>query len=364
MRILLLNLRCDVDYPPLAFVEDWVAAIAGRADTVTVVTNYLGRFRHPPNVRVKSLGAEMNTPDFVRLWRLYWFTLEALTNDKIDLCFAHMTPMFAALVAPIFRICGRPIVLWYAHGKVGGWLKAAALLVNRCVTSSPAGFQLPAANLRILQQGISVRRIVGRGATNADPARFVIVNIGRISALKRLEICIYAIALLDPDLRRRTSLNFIGDPLSADDIAYSETLKQLIITQGLEQSVFIKPSVAFEEVAGAFARADVAINCAPLHSVDKAALEAMAAGLPCVVTNPSFIDAVGEPIKPLLALGGTPQEVAGILTSLAQMSVENRKALGRRLADIVIERHSLDTLVARLFSEFEALLTARKAWRT
>lgn len=359
MRILLLNLKCDPDNAPIAFACDWVEEIARRAEAVYVITNHLGDWTPPANVTVRSLGAETDTPDAARALRLWRYAAEALFRWKADLCFAHMAPLFLAMVAPLCKLAGRPSVLWYAHRHVDPVVRLAVGLSDACATSTPAGLNVKSGKIRVLSQGVSIARVTGVGATRRDPSVCRIVTLGRISPVKRLELQIRAVALLPADIRERVRLEVVGDPVNPGDDAYLAELKALARDLGVAAQVEFSSAVAFRDMPYVWARADVGINTSPLGAIDKAGLEPMAAGLPCVTANASFITALGEAYAPYCAPGDDPQALANALEPVVRMSHEERAAAGARFGAAVAAEHSVGSVVTKLFALFDDVLAGR-----
>jgi glycosyltransferase involved in cell wall biosynthesis len=359
-KLLLLNLRCDADYPPLAFALDWIEEIAARVDHVHVITNWRGRYSPPANVTLTSLGAEKNTPNPVRLWRLWRAAAKALADPEVALVFGHMTPLFSLLVAPLARLRRRPSVLWYAHGHVPRMLRAAVRAVDLCVTSSEAGFRVDTPKLRVLSQGVSTRRFAAQREAPRPDEPVVFLNVGRVAPLKRVEICIDAFAKLPPEDRTRARLRIIGDPLREKDRPYHQWLKRRVGELGLDGQVTVEPSAPFAALPALYGASHAFVNCAPLHSIDKASLEAMAAGLPALVTNPAYVPAMGEAMAPLCVESGDPRDLAAAMSRLIRMAPADRRALGRSLAAEVEARHSLTALVDRLFGVFGEALELRR----
>jgi hypothetical protein len=363
VRLLLLNLKCDPDDPPIAFACEWIEEIAGRCEAVYVITNYLGDYTPPANVTVRSLGGETNTPDPIRALRLWRWSFEALTRWRADLCFAHMAPLFMLMTAPLCRLTGRPSVLWYAHRHVDWMLTLTVALVDACVTSTPAALNVKSPKIRVLSQGVSTAPIMGVGATARDPGICRIVTLGRVSPVKRLELQIGAVALLPPELRETVRLEIVGDAVNPGDDQYLDGLRAQARDLGIEDQVEFTPSIAFRDTPGLWRRADLAMNTAPLGAIDKAALEPMAAGLPCVTANASFITALGPDYEPLCAPSGTPQDLARALEPLVRMSHAERAAVGARLGAIVQAEHSVRAVIDKLFGVFEDLLSRRAGAR-
>ena len=154
---------------------------------------------------------------------------------------------------------------------------------------------------------------------------------------------------LPAELRDRARLRIVGDILLPEHAAYEAGLRRRIADLGLGDRVTLEPSVPFRELPALYASAHAFLNCTPRHSIDKTTLEALAAGLPAVVTNPAYIEALGEGFAPWCAEGGEPTAIAAAMARLIRVTPGERQALADQFAAVVEARHSLDALVDRLF---------------
>src|SRR2546428_10994723 len=125
MRILLFNLVTDVDDPILGFTTHWIKALAKRVECIYVITMRLGRVELPDNVRVYSVGKEKGYSEPRRLVEFYRHLWHVLHDDRIDVCFSHMMPLFTILGGPVLRLKAIPIVTWYAHPRLTWRLELA-----------------------------------------------------------------------------------------------------------------------------------------------------------------------------------------------------------------------------------------------
>ena len=97
MRPLLFNLATDVDDPILDFTTGWSTALAKLVERIYVITMRTGRVEMPDNVRVYSVGKEKGYSEPRRLGEFYWHLWCVLHDDRIDVCFSHMIPLFTVL---------------------------------------------------------------------------------------------------------------------------------------------------------------------------------------------------------------------------------------------------------------------------
>src|SRR3954453_12162388 len=150
----------DATHPTLGHPTSWVNELARRCERVSVITMFRGVVAVEPNVTVHSLGKEAGYSEPRRLAEFYAATARILRSERVDACFAHMAPLFAALFAPVARARGIPILLWYAHTHVAPSLRVGHGLVDRCATATPAGFAIASDKLRVLGHGVDTDRFV------------------------------------------------------------------------------------------------------------------------------------------------------------------------------------------------------------
>ena len=118
MNLLLFNLKTDSSDSVLGFTTAWIRELAKQVDHISVITMCTGKIEVPDNVEVFSLGKEKGYSEPHRALRFYRLLFKILQSRKIDACFAHMTPLFAAMAGPFLKLKGIMQVLWYTHKSV------------------------------------------------------------------------------------------------------------------------------------------------------------------------------------------------------------------------------------------------------
>lgn len=350
MNLLLFNLKTDADDSVLGFTTDWINALAGHCEHITVITMTVGRIAVPPNVEVFSVGKEKGWSESRRAIEFYRLLCQALHDRRFDACFAHMMPLFALMGWPLLKKHRVPITLWYAHRHVSLLLRAATAVVDHVVASSKSGFQIETPKLRIIGQGIDTERFVPARLPDTHSG-LIILTVGRISSIKRLEVLIQAVALLDAKTRSSIRVHFVGDPLTEDDKTYLVQLRKETVANGVEGRVVFQPGMPFHCIQQSYRDADIFVNSSDTDSVDKTVLEAMSTGLPIVTSNVALCDVLGPELSGKWVVPKNDVQImAERLKLLANMSTAERKALGATLRDIVVQEHSLPSLVTRLLS--------------
>jgi glycosyltransferase involved in cell wall biosynthesis len=351
VRLLVLNLATDEDDPVLGFAVGWLRALAARVERLDVVTMRGGRADLPANVRVRSLGKERGRSEPARAAVFYRELVDAL-RARPDACFAHMAALFAAMAGPLLRLRRVPLTLWYARaGSASRTLRVAARFATTVVTPSRESYPLPEGNVVVTGHGIDTQRF----SPGEPPAEgFHVLTVGRVAPVKRLEVLIDAARVLRDGLGIGPfSVRVVGPVLPGDE-GYAARLRASVADAGLDGVIELLGSATGEALVSLYREAHAFVNLSETDSVDKAALEAMACGVPVVTSNRSLGRIVGEVDARLAVPKGDAAGTAAALARLAAMGSAERAADGLRLREAVVRDHSLERLADRLVGEILA----------
>jgi glycosyltransferase involved in cell wall biosynthesis len=343
VNLLIFNLRTDIADTALGFTTSWINALAQRCERVVVVTLYAGVIDVAPNVRVYALGPSAHASRARRLNNFYRLVRRILRTSSIDACFAHMTPHLATLFWPFSKLYRIPVLLWYAHGAVPLSLRIAHPLVDRCITSTPAGFQLNSNKLFVLGQGIDTRTFSPPTHISGEYERTAL-TVGRITPRKHLHEIIESLALLrhsTADVR----LIVVGEPVAESDRRYAADVRSRARRLGVDGLVDFVGAVPFRHVHHVYRHGTIFLNASDTGSLDKAILEGMASGCIPISRNRSFAAiARAEGLDFLVPPGGA-DGIADSVREVLALSAAEKVSLRRHLRRIVVERHSLDSLM-------------------
>lgn len=339
-RLLVCNQAVDADDPVLGFCVGWLRALAARCDHVDVVTMRAGAHDLPANVRVHSLGKELGRSEARRAAELCRVLAGLLHRSRPDACLVHLAPVLAVLAAPALWCRRVPLTVWHTHPAVPPVLAAAARVADTVVTADAGSFRGRARRVVVTGHGIDTTTF-SPGPGPKPGAAATILAVGRVAPVKRFELLVDALERLGPGPRAR-----IVGPLGPGDAAYATSLRRRAaeVAPGAVALVGAAPPAA---VAQAYRDATVAVSLTAAGSFDKAALEAMACGVPLVTTNPAL--ATVDPA--LLAPTDDAAGVASALAAVLARTAEDRRALGGRLRDHVVANHSLERLADLLVDE-------------
>jgi glycosyltransferase involved in cell wall biosynthesis len=143
---------------------------------------------------------------------------------------------------------------------------------------------------------------------------------------------------------------FVGDVPPDIDESYRVELETLARELGVAEQVTFAGSLPPEGVRDQFRCASAAVNLSPAGLFDKAALEAMAVGVPTVVASEAFDDVTGGDARLRIPAPDDNAALASCLRELLALPEAERRTLGAKLRERVVAAHSLDGLIARLVS--------------
>jgi glycosyltransferase involved in cell wall biosynthesis len=350
MRLLLFNLVTDVDDPVLGFATRWIAALARRVEFIDVITMRAGRTAAPTNVRVHSVGKEKGYSELRRVVEFYRHVWRTLREERFDVCFSHMIPIFSVLAAPLLKRRGIPIVTWYAHPSLTPVLKVAHFVSRRMVTSLESAYPYRPDKLVAVGQGVDSDLFTPDSVYPEPPVR--ILCVGRLSPIKDHPTLLKAAATLRQQMRIPLRITLVGGPASPMDEAYVRHLHQQAQAHDLQDIVRFEPPVPHSTLPTWYRRCTVHVNLTPTGSGDKVALEAMSCGRPSLVSNEGFSETLGQYRDYLLFRYADSEDLAYKIKSILDLPSNIRHQIGSELRENVIRKHSLDRLVDCLVDIF------------
>jgi len=351
-NLLIITQRVDRNYDVLGFFVEWIAEFSKKFEKVTVICLMKGEYSLPDNVKVLSLGKEKGVSRFSYIWNFYKYILSEKRN--YDAVFVHNNPRYILLGWPVWKILGKKISLWYAHGHAPLMLKIADKLTNIAFTSTKEGYRINTNKLRIVGQGIDTdlfRPTNDQRPTNNEQ-RLKIVSAGRISPSKDYETLIEAIKLLTNE---NICVEVAGQPATGEDENYLVKVNEKIKESGLANRFFLIGPIINKELPKFLQSADIFVNMSHTGSLDKAVLEAMACGIPILTCNKALEAILGPYVDELMYPVGSNEKLSNSLRALIAMSGDERKKIGLDLRDRVVKNHSLPRLINFVFELIKSL---------
>ncbi|MCG2701217.1 glycosyltransferase family 4 protein [Candidatus Parcubacteria bacterium] len=392
MKLLIITQKVDINDDVLGFMHGWIEEFAKQFEFITVICLYQGECDLPDNVKVLSLGKEcyaFGSPAtngahtnnakndkyrFKKLryvWRFYKYIWQERKNyDKV---FVHMNTEYIVLGGLFWRMFGKKIVLWYAHGHVPFSLKIAEKLTDIIFTSTDSGCRLKSKKIKVVGQGIDITRFqtppssADRGWVSDFPATkqvwrgagrfqknnnmFRIITVGRISPIKDYETLINAVEILAED-NIELKVDIIGDAGLFEQKEYLANLKNLVKEKRLDNVVNFVGAIPNKDIASYLKSADIFVNMSHTGSLDKAILEAMACGLSVLTCNEALENVLGKYKEMLMYAKGDYKDLAKKIKFLLDADKHEREKIGEYLRDIVIKDHNLEKLIKKIIELF------------
>lgn len=339
MKLLICTQIVDQNDPILGFFHRWIQEFATNCEHVEVICLKEGAHTLPANVRVHSLGKEAGSVSKIRYAFRFWKQLYRIRHEY-DAVFVHMNTEYVLLGGIYWQFAQKPTALWYVHKSVTVRLRLAVLLLRRVFSVSHESFRLPTNKLRIVGMGIDPSMTV-------DPAPRTggirIITTGRIAHTKRIMEMLQVLDVLYSEGKEFT-FTVVGAPVNPDDFVYEKTLTEAVRAKPYAACVLLRGAVPHTAIPALLRQHSVFLNLSATGSVDKAVLEALASGIPAVVSNEAFKDML-SPFG-LYVGGGDPVQLA--------RAVEHAATLDPKpLRDMVLATHSLARLIPTIMADLK-----------
>jgi len=182
------------------------------------------------------------------------------------------------------------------------------------------------------------------GIAPGDP---LILYLGRIVGKKGLDDVIEALALVR-NRHPRVTLALAGNPV--EEPAYGARLKEMIAARGFEANVHWLGFLDETRKADAYSAADMFIHASHSEGMAMAILEAMAAGLPTLVTRGCYMGEAAAAGAVIEVAGGAGPVADGLVRLIEDSGARERiAATGRSYAET---RHGWPALAERVLAAY------------
>ena len=177
----------------------------------------------------------------------------------------------------------------------------------------------------------------------------VILFLGRIHPKKGVDILVDAFS----NLARQKDSPVLVVAGSEEDKAYTHSIKQKIITDGLEDKVLFTGFLSTDERREALSSADIFVLPSHSEGLPIAILEACASGTPVIITKQCNLPEVEE-----YKCGVVINPKVGELKSALELLLKNKRLriqMGRRGKKMIREKFDWDKIVSRLEGLFREI---------
>jgi glycosyltransferase involved in cell wall biosynthesis len=240
------------------------------------------------------------------------------------------------------------------------WWNRFALRSADLVTVSSEGMRRAAigagaraVDIELVHHGVDTRRFAPAAGTGE---RSRILSIRAVKSLYRQETVVDAVALLAAEgLRPELVLTRYGA-----DAPYLDRVERRARERGIGEQLRILDAVSHDGLPDLYRSASVLVSIPETDSFPVTLLEAMACGLPAVVSDLPAVTPVYGAIDPLAAElvvpGGDAVATAAAVRRVLGLDDAARARLGGRLRAFVVETADYDTHMARMADLYRGLV--------
>ena len=278
MKLLIITQKVNKNDQILGFFHAWLEEFSEQVGQLTVICLEEGEYDLPGNVTVLSLGKERGTSKLQRIILFYkYITKERKNYGHV---FVHMNQIYIILGSLFWKLMGKKVSLWYAHGSVSYSLRIAEKLADIIFTSTEKGFRMKSNKIAIVGQGIDANHFIPREIKPEKVDKIHVLTVGRISAVKNIAT---SIELLKNN--ENIILHLVGDAVTDKDVVYKESCINLINELDVAERVVWHGVVPYSKLPEMYKGAEVFINLSKTGSLDKTILEALSSMLLVVTCN-------------------------------------------------------------------------------
>ncbi len=343
-RILVITQNVDETDDLLGFFVAWLRAFSEKFERVDVITLAAGTFTLPPHVHVHSLGKERGASKMLQaiscvrlLWRY---------TPRDGGIFCHMSPIFAIIAWPFARWRRSRLVLWYLHRSRTLRLRLAYALCDTLVTADTMSLTIRGDKIVAVGHGIDTERFAAsRDWSTVVQRPLHIMSVGRIAPIKDFGTFVRAVRLLR-DRGIQVEARIVGRAILPEHFIEENKLKKFT-REFISSSIAWVGFVPYRDMPVQYRWADIIVGCTPRGGLDKALLEAMAAG--CVVLSSN--DVMRKYLNPysnvLIFALGNARELAHKVATLSEYA-----AISHAMVESVQKYHDLKKTISKIYELF------------
>ncbi|MEZ5208314.1 MAG: glycosyltransferase family 4 protein [Acidimicrobiales bacterium] len=348
MRILYVCIALDELSPSLANQVNWVRALTTTPgiDHVTVLAAaQVGRRPARRRRGDRDAGGRWSSRRLRKVLR-FERAVRSVDLADIDLVWIAMGGgPYPLLLLPAKLRHRLPMVQWKADSVVTARTRLyARWCTDLLLTATPGSLPLDVGTVRAIGHGVDTARFAPPEVP--APRQRDLVVVGRIAPVKRIDAVLRAIAAVRDRTGTAPTLDIVGNADSAQQ-ELRRSLDAQVHDLDLTDAVRFVGPVPYAELPARLATYGAMVQLGE-GALDKAVLEAMAVGLPIITSNGRTIEALPDDLaaQVTVPVDGTDAHAERIEATLA-LDAAGRTALGRRLRQVVVDGHALDTFFTR-----------------
>jgi glycosyltransferase involved in cell wall biosynthesis len=351
MRLVFVTQTIDAEDPNLAIAVDKVRALAARCEEVRVIADRVRVHDLPDNVSFRTFAADSRLGRGLRYERA---VAESFADPRPDALLAHMVALFLVLAAPLARVRRVPLLMWYAHWRVGPMPRLADRLCAAALSVDRDSYPMRSSKLRAIGHGIDLSRFVPRDGRLDDDPTLRLLALGRTAPWKGYSTLLDGFEeALEGGLDARLE---IRGPSTKDEEQRhrAELAARIAGSTALAGHTELAEPVSRNHVPELLAGSDALVTAADsgrsTQTLDKVVYEAAACAVPVIASNPALAGFLhGLPLR-LEFRPGDADDLARALREFGAASPAVREEVGLELRRRVERGHSVDTWADRVLA--------------
>lgn len=285
-NLLVVNYSMNFENQVFAHQPQIVEELSKYFSNVGVITSESRISVSDKNIRIQN---NWNNPSnrIIKIINLLRVFIKELLVLKPKVVFFHMTDVHAAVLAPVARIFGLRVVLWYAHTHRSKYLILSRPFVNLYISSTTGSFPLKTRSVKFIGQSIKSSMFPFAIRDKYKIENFI--HIGRLDSSKNIPLLVSAITNYRV-LEDSATLTLVGSVLSK-----RHETRNLISRSTLGDLEFLRFTgpIPRDALAKTMMQYDCFIHAFD-GSLDKSIIEATFTGIPVVTSNPEYLKEFGS----------------------------------------------------------------------
>jgi glycosyltransferase involved in cell wall biosynthesis len=283
VKLLIVNYTLDEQHPLLSHQVDVARALSQRfKDTIILPTSGV---KSLTDQNLHVLSVQKSRSRVVGFLQVSWLFLYGLFRFRPKNIFFHMNANYAMIFAPIARLFGIKVILWYTHKSMPLSLFWAKVFVSQIVTASKDSLTLKSGKIIEIGHHVGVSD-VHSFRLDSQSVQFFVVS--RLHRSKNLHEVVEQFSRIQAKVRG-AHLYFIG-PL--DDTVYHKEVLSFTRSKNVQNVRFLGP-LSHSQIQQWTTSNTIGLH-ASQGSLDKFPLEFVGMGLPVLSSNPIMLRLFGS----------------------------------------------------------------------
>jgi glycosyltransferase involved in cell wall biosynthesis len=280
------------------------------------------------------------------LFRLIRTMFLICSKKKIDIVYIYMAPTTAPIFYALKLFWRYRVVTWFGHANYTLLTRVSLCYFSDIwLNANKSMTPFYPSNLRLIGQGSDPEVFY----PETTDKKYSMVTVCRIAESKKLELIVDAIKYCKDNFGKIYTLKICGDAYVPKDASYKAKLEKYIQHQGLQSQVTWAGSVPRSSMRTELNSANAFVFASP-GGVGKSSVEAMACGLPLIITSPDAVDFFGQKLASLFLCKAEIKDLAEKIEETMCRTLEEQELIKKESLRLFANTYSLKSFVGRAIS--------------